>query len=125
VLYIIELVAGLFTVWTRYSTSKAFSIQTGMNYFFPRLRSMMDCVGCMSNGLSTGCESSIIVVTSGFTGRRGGADVVEVTTGIPPVPRSIVCEALEDMVLVRDDARSSSGVGSAWKVLSALERLSN
>ena len=85
----------------------------------------MDCVGCMSNGLSTGCESSIIVVTSGFTGRRGGADVVEVTTGIPLVPRSIVCEALEDMVLVREDARLSSGVGSAWKVLSALERLSN
>jgi hypothetical protein len=73
----------------------------------------MDCVGCMSTGLSTCCESSIIVVTSGCTDNRGGADDVEVTTGATPAARSAASGELEDVVLVREDARSSTGVGSA------------
>jgi len=82
-------------------------------YFFPilALRSGMHCVGCMPTGLSTCRESSMIVVASGCTDKRGGADVVEVPAGAIPVVRSVV--ALKEMVLVREGARSSTGMGSA------------
>lgn len=73
----------------------------------------MDCVECMSTGLSTCCELSIIVVTNGCTDKRGGADVVEVIAGVAPVARSAASGELEDMVLVREDAKSRTGVGSA------------
>jgi hypothetical protein len=55
----------------------------------------------------------MIVVTMGCTDRRGGDDVVEVTAEATLVARSAANGALEDTVLVREDARSSTGVGSA------------
>lgn len=53
----------------------------------------------------------MIVVTC--TDIRGGADVVEVTAEVTPVPRSVLSEASEDMVLVRVDTISSTGMGNA------------